>query len=348
MGRTELAREHPEHREVQAGVVLEGSEVSSPGGQGQGSSSDGGSMKRSSNTSQPNRAPVLEGVEVSEGEGLGGDMQQGGDDEGLAAKHVGSRGAELGGIRQGREGELVVEAGSNAWRGTSRRDGSRARSPLRKGCSPHEVADEGAEEEAEVLREGGDTDADPLGEVGSDPAEDERAKVVRPRTQRDNGALLQLDGGASESPSELEDGGNDLEVEEVGQQGEAEIVSTCTSDAELTKVHQLAERDEEGIEGEQEAVARKGAALDDSTEDGEEGEDHGASESIGSDLRVDADNEVPKTWGEALHLEDEEEPPVDDRGEGSAEVGEEHGGHREPVVHGHAASTRVEVDDVVS
>ena len=78
------------------------------------------------------------------------------------------------------------------------------------------------------------------------------------------------------------------------------------------------------------------------------GEDHGASEPIGGDLRVDAGSEVPKTRGEALHLEDEEEPPVDDRGEGSAEVGEEHGGHREPVVHGHAASTRVEVDDVVS
>ena len=81
---------------------------------------------------------------------------------------------------------------------------------------------------------------------------------------------LQLDGEASESPSELEDGGNDLEVEDVGQ-GEAEVVSASPSDAELPKVHQLAEHDEEGVEGEQEAVAREGAALDDSTEDEEKG-----------------------------------------------------------------------------
>ena len=92
VGRTELARERPGHREELVGVVLEGGEVSSPGGQGQGCSSDGGGMKRSSDTSQPDRAPVLEGVEVGEGEGLGRNMQQGGDDEGLAAKHVGSRG----------------------------------------------------------------------------------------------------------------------------------------------------------------------------------------------------------------------------------------------------------------
>ena len=131
-------------------------------------------------------------------------MQQRGDDEGFAAKHVGSRRADLGDIRQGREGELVVEAGSNARRGPSRRDSGRAKSPLREGGSPHEVANEGAEEEAEVLREGGDTDADPLEEVGSNPGEDERAKVVRPPTERDNRAPPQLDGEASESPSELE------------------------------------------------------------------------------------------------------------------------------------------------
>ena len=289
---------------------------------------------------------MLEGVEVGEGEGLGGDVQQGGNDEGLAAKHVGSRRAELSDIRQGREGELVVEASSDARRGSSRCDCSRARSPLRKGGSPHEVADEGAEEEAEVLREGGDVHADPFREVVDNPGEDERAEVVRPSAERNQGALLQLDGEACELSSELQDGGDDLEVEDVGQ-GEAEIIGAGTSDAEFAKVQQLAEHDEEGVEGEQEAVAREGAALDDTAEDEEEGEDHGACEAIGSDLRVDADDEVTKAWGEALHLEDEEEPLVDDRGEGGAEVGEEHDGHREQVVHGEAAGASVEVHDVV-
>ena len=44
VGRTELAHDHAGHREVEVGVVLEGSIVSSPGGQREGGRSDGGGM----------------------------------------------------------------------------------------------------------------------------------------------------------------------------------------------------------------------------------------------------------------------------------------------------------------
>ena len=112
---------------------------------------------------------------------------------------------------------------------------------------------------------------------------------------------------ASRQASLNEDGGDNLEVEDAGQ-GEAEIVSTSTSDAELAKVRQLGAHVQEGVDGEHEAVAREGIALDDSTENEEEGEDQGASEPIGSDLRVDADDGVSEACGEAVHPKDEEEP----------------------------------------